>query len=245
MARTSPRMGLKIWDDPNDNYDHDQLADNLLKLDFHNHAAGRGEQIPTGGIADGAITDVKLASTAASSLGLSSGGTVRRGKAIIPADETRTNTAYGLMPTPDQVQNVVLPTDGLIFIAYHALWTESVDTAARAAIFIGANQLKVDQSGTAPAVQETSHTSATGPGPYNSLVSTPGGLTTQSATSSLTSTVTTGQAVAYVSGGVNATGGITTVFAAAGPYNVSIQYKASSGSVSARERALWVWTTGF
>lgn len=57
-------MGLRVWDDTNDTYDNEQQADNWLKVDFHNHTPGRGELIPTGGIADGAITSVKLASTA-------------------------------------------------------------------------------------------------------------------------------------------------------------------------------------
>lgn len=60
MAYTSTKMGLSVWDQPNDRYDHNQLADNWNKVDFHDHTLGRGVQIPTEGIADGAITNVKL-----------------------------------------------------------------------------------------------------------------------------------------------------------------------------------------
>src|ERR1044072_980378 len=73
--------------------------------------------------------------------GVNEGSNVRRGKSIISTTESRTNTAYGLLTTPDRVQNIVLPTDGLIFILFHATWQQAVASAARAAIFIGANQL--------------------------------------------------------------------------------------------------------
>lgn len=61
MAFTSPKMGLNIWNLLSDPYDHAQLADNFSKLDLHDHTPGRGIQIPTEGIAPGAITAAKLA----------------------------------------------------------------------------------------------------------------------------------------------------------------------------------------
>lgn len=63
MALTTPKMGLRAWDQPSDAFDHDQLADNMAKLDFHDHSPGRGQQIPTEGIRDGAITSAKLSGT--------------------------------------------------------------------------------------------------------------------------------------------------------------------------------------
>lgn len=62
MAFTSPKMALRIWNLLGDLYDHEQLADNLMRLDQHDHTDGRGVQIPTEGIADGAITNAKLSS---------------------------------------------------------------------------------------------------------------------------------------------------------------------------------------
>lgn len=53
-------MGLRVWDQLGDRYDHQQLADNFNKIDFHDHTTGRGVRIPTEGIADGAITSAKL-----------------------------------------------------------------------------------------------------------------------------------------------------------------------------------------
>jgi hypothetical protein len=62
MALTLPKMGLRVWNQQTDPYDHTQLADNWAKVDYHDHSSGKGVQIPTGGIADGAITSPKLAS---------------------------------------------------------------------------------------------------------------------------------------------------------------------------------------
>ncbi len=58
---TAPYMGLAVWNSVTDSWNHEQLADNFRKLDEHDHASGKGVQIPTGGIKDGAITRAKLA----------------------------------------------------------------------------------------------------------------------------------------------------------------------------------------
>lgn len=62
MALTSPKMGLAIWNQLSDPYDHGQQADNWSKVDYHDHTPGRGVLIPTEGLADGSVTSVKLAS---------------------------------------------------------------------------------------------------------------------------------------------------------------------------------------
>lgn len=54
-------MGMTIWTEGSDPYDHDQLATNFTKLDAHDHTSTKGKQIPTGGIADGAVTNAKIA----------------------------------------------------------------------------------------------------------------------------------------------------------------------------------------
>src|SRR4051812_48257416 len=89
------------------------------------------------------ILDTDLdATTVGAKLGLDGTGVVRRGKSIIATEESRSNTSYGTLTTPDQVSNVVVPVNGLLFVAFTALWKESVLKAGRAAIFIGANQLQ-------------------------------------------------------------------------------------------------------
>lgn len=60
MAITSPKLGLRVWNSLQDPYDHDQLASNWFKIDQHDHSPGRGVQIPSEGIFDGAITEEKL-----------------------------------------------------------------------------------------------------------------------------------------------------------------------------------------
>lgn len=204
-------------------------------------------------------------------LGVNDGTTVSRGKSIIAATEARTNTAYGTLTTPDKVASVVLPTDGLIFVAYQATWQESVGGAARAAIFIGSNQLQVAHmkaAGTTPVpVTQAAATSAGGASLDFPLVSVPVGLVSVgTSTGAYSGDVTTGQAVGIV-GGVGSRylnyeidgtvrqatptadalpmGGACSVFAAAGTYDVTVQFKASSGSVTAKNRKLWVWTVGF
>lgn len=61
MATDSPNMGLKIWNHSLDPYNSEELADNLARIDQHDHANGRGVQIPTAGLVDGSITQAKLA----------------------------------------------------------------------------------------------------------------------------------------------------------------------------------------
>lgn len=63
MATTTTNMSLQSWDQVGDIYDHAQLAGNWSKVDQHDHTSGKGKQVPTGGIEDGAVTAVKLAST--------------------------------------------------------------------------------------------------------------------------------------------------------------------------------------
>lgn len=58
---TSPNMGLAIWDQLEDNYNHAQLANNLLKIDVHDHSAQGGVAIASAAISDGAVTTDKLA----------------------------------------------------------------------------------------------------------------------------------------------------------------------------------------
>src|SRR5437762_440888 len=60
------------------------------------------------------------------------GGIVAVGHSIIATTESRTNTGYGLMTTPDKVSALVVPnTSALIFVALHATWQESVAGAGR------------------------------------------------------------------------------------------------------------------
>lgn len=61
MAYISTNMSLRVWDLDTDPYDHTELAANFQKIDAHDHTAGKGAQIPPGGIADDAIGSAQLA----------------------------------------------------------------------------------------------------------------------------------------------------------------------------------------
>lgn len=61
---TTPSMGLKRWDQPNDIFSYTELSDNFNLLDLHDHSSGKGVQIPTNGLANLAVTDTKLANNA-------------------------------------------------------------------------------------------------------------------------------------------------------------------------------------
>lgn len=152
---------------------------------------------------------------------------------VIATEQTRENVAFGTLTTADEIASVVLPENGLIVVGYTAIVKSSVAGAGKVAIFVGANQLKVAGS-TVPVVQEGS-TVSTG---FTTLFTCPKGIVESGGG---TSFVTTGQALAESSSTV---GGLCYIFAAAGTYAMSVQYKATSGSVTAKERKLWVGVMG-
>jgi len=188
----------------------------------------------------------------AQQLGLNDGsGQVGRGKSIITQQDTRTGTTYSTLATPDRVSGIDLPTDGIITVLFMAFWNESVDGAGRAAIFIGSNQLSLSQVGTGIGLQECAN-----PGAANitqPLTSCWYGLTSGgggSAASGHAVPATTGQAVALngngsTDAGNQIAGGPCYIFAAAGTYDISVQFKASSGSVNVLNRRLWVKAEGY
>lgn len=98
----SPNMGLSIWDSVTDTWSTEEFADNLRKIDEHDHAMGRGRQIPTGGIEDGAITMGKL-SAEASTVG---DGTIR-GKHLADGAVTHPKLAVNSVNTINIRDNAV------------------------------------------------------------------------------------------------------------------------------------------
>lgn len=163
-------------------------------------------------------------------------------KSIIVAEQERTNAVYGTLPTPDEV-TVVLSENGLIAIAYQAAWACTSNGTIRAAIFLGVNQLKA-AGGTTPAVVQAKAT-FTGSSNFFPLSSCPMGLTTLVAgpEGAYGGDVTTGQIVGQspeAPGG----NGICYVFAVAGTYKISVQFRAEVGSVKVKNRKLWAWVVG-
>lgn len=164
-----------------------------------------------------------------------SGGAIRRGKLSIATEESRTSTSYGTMPTPDQIQSVVLGSTGLLLVGFSGMFKSSGNSTGSAALFLNSTQLKTDAGSTAPSVAEVG---TTGTDSYRHLISAPSGLI--SGAGVWTGDVTTGQLLV-----TGSAGGFAVIFADAGTYTVSVQYKATSGSVTAKNRNLWVTTMGF
>jgi hypothetical protein len=163
-------------------------------------------------------------------------------KTIIATTQSLTSTSYGTMTTPDQVTGIVLPADALIAVAYQATWQESVANAGRAAIFVGANQLKVsDGSGTAPSAITAEAVMSAAANTDRPLATSGVGLQSGNFASAYTGDVTTGQVVAATS----SFWGPCVIFAAAGTYTISIQFKSTSGSVTVKNRKLWVEVKAF
>lgn len=193
---------------------------------------------------NGALDVDNLLAAVKTKLGLSDAGNVRRGKSIVPTEETRPNVAYGLMTTPDRVSSVVLPADALLVVAFQALFKSSVATAGRAAIFVGSNQVKIQDANQRAAVVQEAATQGTD---YDPVTTFGGGLIAGTASAGDHSDdVSTGQVL-----GVNTT--VTAFYGGpcyihglpAGTYDVSVQFRAGAGSVSVKGRKLFVWTLGF
>lgn len=73
MANTLSNMGLKQWNLSDDRFAYIELADNFAAIDQHDHTVGHGVQIPSAGLASGAVTNAKLASGAVDSTKILSG----------------------------------------------------------------------------------------------------------------------------------------------------------------------------
>lgn len=187
------------------------------------------------------------------------------GKSIIATEQTHGGSSYGKLATPDEVE-VTMPENGLIAVAYQATWKDNSLPVGRAAIFVGANQLKIASDATAPVTQAAGDPEG-GTGAFRPLTSANFGLVTHPLTAAYTGDVTTGQALGLAldintslyhelggtvqrvfnnSGGaaMGAVGGPCLIFGlTAGTYVISIQFKASSGAfVSVKNRKLWVWS---
>lgn len=217
----------------------------------HTLVAGQPENVndvqdmfdETATILNGNVDHFNIHSDTKAKLGLSDASNTRRGVNIVTTEETRNNTAYGLMTTPDRVSNIVLPSNGIIAVAFQGMFKSSVGSAGRAAIFIGANQLKAAvTSSAAPLEQECSTISSADV--YKTFSSSTVGLNSASGGTAYTGPdVTTGQVITRDSSGL--LGGPCFLFAAAGTYDITVQFKATSGTITAKERKLWVWTIGF
>lgn len=94
MATNSNYMGLVLWSSGSDPYDHDELVANWNKVDAHDHSSTKGKQIPTAGLADGAVTAAKIAAGTITSDKLSAGAV-----SIADGSITKAKLAGALYPS--------------------------------------------------------------------------------------------------------------------------------------------------
>jgi hypothetical protein len=208
--------------------------------------------------ANGNVDETNFANATVQRMGLNNSGNVGRGKSIIPTSEGRTNVAFGLMPTPDQVTGIVVPQDGVVAVLYQATWNESVDASAQAAIFVDGASARIAQGNVAAPIAVSASCSG-GAGIDVPLSTGPAGLMGIAGAGGVayTGDVTAGQFVgnatfeSATAGGTGAPsanapmGGPAYLFMAAGTHTISVQFLASSGTVTVKNRKLWVWTIGF
>lgn len=189
--------------------------------------------------------------------------TVERKSLIVAGEESRTDTGYGTMGTPDQLA-VTLAGRGLIRVGFDALMKESVASASRAAIFINENQLKVPAAGgvgNSIAALQSAAVGATGA--FFKLSSSPTGLVILGGGGFTGADASTGQALGLANGAngsfnqqveetgiadlaVGTNGGELVIKGlAAGTYTISVRTKSTSGSVAMKARTLYVEAASF
>jgi hypothetical protein len=149
----------------------------------------------------------------------------------ISKEESRESTAFGTLPTADLIKEVKVGEAGLLRVGYSARFKSSVSAMGRAAIFLGANQVKLY---TTEAKAVAASTVGTG---FRALSSSNIGLSTYASGDATGVDATTGQLIS-----LNLEGGMATLWVAPGTYDVSIQFKALEGKVVAKERRMWCET---
>lgn len=204
------------------------FTNNVLPADLNSIQDDLGNQIET-------IMD---------KVGVSETSRIRRGASVITGTDTITSSSYAVMTTPDQVSSIFLPTDGLLVIAASMIWGAASSATPFAALFIGSNQLKIPITGAAPAVQEVSSINGTN---FQALSTSPTGLITTNFGASIDKGINTILAIAAKDApqGTPKWGGFTIVEAASGTYDISVRFKAATGTVSAKQRSLYVYSIGF
>src|ERR1700756_5006204 len=98
-------------------------------------------------VVNGNLDASNISATLAQSAGVNQGGLTTKGAVSIGASQSTSSTSYTTLSTPDQVAGVTLPTNGLIAVWYQAAWSESAPNVARAALFVGSNQVATAQPG--------------------------------------------------------------------------------------------------
>lgn len=178
-----------------------------------------------------------------------------KGKSIISAqqgvDHTTGPAGFVYLGTPDRVQNIVLPTDGLIFVLFQAEFRFGRDgitgtPQSSVGLYLGSNVPgQADNVANAANYVVWGGTSGTAIGSalWSALSIGNKGVNVQAPSSGNYSHNANGQAVGDKTNG----GGPLALFAPAGTYEVGVKFDASAtnASLQAKNRKLWVWTMEF
>jgi hypothetical protein len=225
--------------DPNlfsDVVENDEAIAHVVNGELTNANLSGTAGITGANIAESTITGAKLASPLA---GAAKGS-------IIATEESRENTSYGALTTPDKVEGLVLPTKGLIFVAYQATWKSSNSNASRAALFLNGTQLKyVPFNKTTPEVNEAEFTNL---GNFTLLSTAEAiGMVDLGFGVAYAGDVGTGQVLGAVGTGTPALrSGPVGIFADAGTYTIEVRFKQpTSGKVTVKNRRLYAWVREF
>lgn len=157
-------------------------------------------------------------------------------KSIIATEQSRENAAFGTLATPDEV-TVTMPTNGLIAVNYEATWKPSVEATIKAGLFLGATQVKrISETGLLAPVESAPLVVTAKVGNWGVLTTRGNGstgfeegLVTSDFSVSYGGGVTTGQLI----------GSQLLIQAAAGSYKLTVQFSASTGKVTVKNRKLW------
>ena len=150
-------------------------------------------------------------------------GAGRGGAVNIAGAQSTASATFTTLTTPDQVTGVVLPANGLIAVAYDAIWSSTTGTG-QAQIYLGGTPVSLPN-----AIMGGSASTN-----YRLYVNGASGLT--------------GTAVGGYTGlgSGTPTGGFIWIPATAGTYTVSVQFEATGGgTITASSRHLWVQALSF
>lgn len=242
MAATAPNMGLKIWNLLTDPYDHSQLASNWAKVDQHDHTTGKGVPIPTGGIAEGAISTEKLGDEQVSAAKLSSPVTeqgafntaTRTYRKVVTSEEIYSNstTSYTVV---DQA-TLYVPKNGWLIFTYQAAQKATTSNATIQLFIDGAEPKGTPAGGLTTLTAATAEVS-TFFGPLQSIGS--------SGTTALIATKGTAEYNTSTAG-TNGAFGVTFFGLTSGNHTVEVKAKAgASGKIEVKARNLWVQSRAF
>lgn len=187
---------------------------------------------------------------------------------IIAGENTRTENTYATLSVADEITGLVVPKGGLVIVDYSAIVECEKAQKARAAIFLGNNQLKISTDGAVSGGTQAAVFGGGGSNVGERLTTFPGGLICNAGnagTYTPHSDPTTGLAGAvFLNEGVaniEVEGAVTTILNAGtldgvlggllvvralaeNTYTLSVRFKTSEGTLKAKERRLWAAVAG-